>query len=268
MIKSSSIFEVMRKDADMKTLFLHFVIFAALASVALVGCSPKVNAPEKVLPATLEDIEGSEFKRVVLTEKAASRISIQTAKVDEATVDRKLRAAGEVISPMSAGTGANAPAYIRVRLTAGGSQEVDRAKQAFIIPLTGAADAKSYSAKSVLVEGLVDDIEDEDDLDDLYLEIEDDDYDLTVGERVFVDFSLASGQVQRMVIPYSAVIYGVNGETWVYINPEPLVYMRQPIVIDYIDGDQVYLVEGPEMGSTVVTMGVAELFGAETGVSK
>ena len=188
--------------------------------------------------------------------------------VNEATVDRKFRVAGEVISPMSTGTGANAAAYIRVRLTAGGAQEVDRAKQAFIIPLTGAADAKSYSAKSVLVEGLVDDIEDEDDLDDLYLEIEDDDYDLTVGERVFVDFSLASGQVQRMVIPYSAVIYGVNGETWVYINPEPLVYVRQPIVIDYIDGDQVYLVEGPETGSTVVTMGVAELFGAETGVSK
>lgn len=256
----------------MKTLFLRFVIFAALASVALVGCSPKAAASEKVLPATLKDIEGSEFKLVVLTEKAASRISIQTAMVDETTVDRKLRVAGEVISPMSTGTGenatANAAAYIRVRLTTGGSQEVNRAKQAFIIPLTGAADVKTYSAKSVLVEGLVDDGEDEDDLDDLYLEIEDDDYDLTVGERVFVDLPLASGQVQRLVIPYSAVIYGVNGETWVYINLEPLVFMRQPIVIDYIDGDQVYLAEGPEVGSIVVIMGVAELFGAETGVSK
>ena len=59
MIKSSSMFEVMRKDADMKTLFLRFVIFAALASVALIGCSPKATASEKVLPATLEDIEGS-----------------------------------------------------------------------------------------------------------------------------------------------------------------------------------------------------------------
>jgi hypothetical protein len=149
-----------------------------------------------------------------------------------------------------------------------GSQEVDRGKQAFIIPLTGVKEAKSYSASSVEYEGLDDDGEDDDDLDDYYLEIDEDDYDLTVGDRVFVDLPLFSGLVQRKVIPYSAVIYGVEGETWVYLNPEPLVYVRQAIVIDYIEGDQVYLLEGPELGSTVVTMGVAELFGAETGVSK
>ncbi|HEY4692109.1 MAG TPA: hypothetical protein VIH16_01615 [Bellilinea sp.] len=255
----------------MKTLFLRFMIVATLASVALMGCSPKAASSEKVLPATLEDIDGSEFKRVVLTEKAASRISVQTAQVGEATVDRKLRVGGEVISPMAtgaSGSSAIATAYIRVRLNMNGSQEVDRGKQAFIIPLTGVKEAKSYSASSVEYEGLDDDGEDDDDLDDYYLEIDEDDYDLTVGDRVFVDLPLFSGLVQRKVIPYSAVIYGVEGETWVYLNPEPLVYVRQAIVIDYIEGDQVYLLEGPELGSTVVTMGVAELFGAETGVSK
>lgn len=257
---------------EMKSLFLRFLIVATLASVALMGCSPKAASTEKVLPATLEDIDGSDFKRVVLTEKAASRIRVQTAQVGEATVDRKLRVGGEVVSPMSTGVGENsatiAKAYIRVRLNMNGSQEVDREKQAFIIPLTGLEEAKTYSAKNVVLEEMTDDVEDEDDLNDLYLEIDEDDYDLTVGERVFVDLPLSSGQVQRKVVPYSAVIYGVDGETWVYLNPEPLVYVRQAIVIDYIEGDQVYLLEGPEIGSTVVTMGVAELFGAETGVSK
>jgi len=254
----------------MKSLFLRLMILAVLAGIILVGCSPAATSSEKVLPATLEDIDGSEFKRVVLTEKAASRINVQTAQVGEAVVEPKLRVGGEVVKPMStdANGNLNANAYIRVHLNNSGSLEVDKGKQAFIIPLTGVSDTRSLGAKSVEVDGLVDDGEDEDDLDDLYLELDDDDNGLLVGERVFVDLPLNGGQVQRMVIPYSAVIYGVNGETWVYVNPEPLVFVRQPIVIDYIDEDQAYLVEGPEVGATVVTMGVAELFGAETGVSK
>jgi len=253
---------------EMKSLFLRLMILAVLAGIILVGCSPAATSSEKVLPATLEDIDGSEFKRVVLTEKAASRINVQTAQVGEAVVEPKLRVGGEVVKPVSTDANGNLNAYIRVRLNNSGSLEVDKDKQAFIIPLTGVSDTRSLGAKSVEVDGLVDDGEDEDDLDDLYLELDDDDNGLSVGERVFVDLPLNGGHVQRMVIPYSAVIYGVNGETWVYVNQEPLVFVRQPIVIDYIDGDQAYLVEGPEVGATVVTMGVAELFGAETGVSK
>jgi hypothetical protein len=70
------------------------------------------------------------------------------------------------------------------------------------------------------------------------------------------------------VIPYAAVLYGLNGETWTYTNPEPLVFVRQPIVIDHIDGDMVVLSEGPDAGTAVVIIGVAELYGAEVGVKK
>jgi hypothetical protein len=54
----------------------------------------------------------------------------------------------------------------------------------------------------------------------------------------------------------------------VYTNPEPLVFLRSPITIDYIDGDLAVLSEGPAVGTAVVTLGAAELFGTETGVSK
>lgn len=73
---------------------------------------------------------------------------------------------------------------------------------------------------------------------------------------------------QRLVIPYGALIYGLNGETWAYINPEPLTFIRAPITVDYIDGDMVFLSVGPSIGTEVVTVGVAELYGVETGVSK
>lgn len=67
----------------------------------------------------------------------------------------------------------------------------------------------------------------------------------------------------RMVVPYSAVLYDARGETWVYTSPEPLVFIRHRIVIDYIDGDQAVLSAGPPLGTLVVTVGGAELFGAE-----
>ncbi len=69
---------------------------------------------------------------------------------------------------------------------------------------------------------------------------------------------------QRKVIPYAAVLYEPNGDTWVYVNIEPLVFVRQPIVIDYIEGDQAILLEGPDSGSVIVTVGAVELFGSES----
>jgi len=73
---------------------------------------------------------------------------------------------------------------------------------------------------------------------------------------------------EHLAVPYSAVLYGLEGETWVYTNPEPLVYIRQPIEVDHIEDDWVALVEGPEVGTPVVTVGVSLLYGAEVGVSK
>lgn len=70
------------------------------------------------------------------------------------------------------------------------------------------------------------------------------------------------------VIPYAAVFYTATGETWTYTNPEPLTFVREPIVIDHIRGDRVFLSEGPPSGMSVVTQGSAELYGTETGVEE
>jgi len=67
----------------------------------------------------------------------------------------------------------------------------------------------------------------------------------------------------RKVVPYSAVLYGVDGDAFVYTNPEPLTFAREPISIEYIKGDTAVLSNGPASGTTVVTVGSAELFGAE-----
>ena len=76
----------------------------------------------------------------------------------------------------------------------------------------------------------------------------------------------ASNGVPSKVIPYSAVIYSPTGETWAYISPEPRVFVREAIRIDRIEGDKVILSEGPDAGTEVVTVGAAELLGAESGL--
>lgn len=68
------------------------------------------------------------------------------------------------------------------------------------------------------------------------------------------------------IIPYAAVIYSPSGETWTYVNPEGLTFVREAIVVDRIDGDEALLTEGPAAGTKVATVGVQELYGAETGV--
>lgn len=83
-------------------------------------------------------------------------------------------------------------------------------------------------------------------------------------ERIDVQMT----QVRGNQIPYAAVIYDIEGNTWVYTNPEPLVFVRAPIVIDRIDGDMAILSKPLDANTTVVTVGVAELWGTETGVSK
>jgi hypothetical protein len=67
-------------------------------------------------------------------------------------------------------------------------------------------------------------------------------------------------------VPYAAVIYDDHGGTWVYTNPEPLNFVRQEITIDHIQGEVAVLSDGPAVGMNVVTVGVAELYGTESGV--
>lgn len=71
-----------------------------------------------------------------------------------------------------------------------------------------------------------------------------------------------------MVVPYAAILYGLNGETWVYMVSGERVYERTPITIERISGQWAILGDGPPMGTEVVTIGVAELYGADTGVGK
>ena len=67
-------------------------------------------------------------------------------------------------------------------------------------------------------------------------------------------------------MPYAAVLYLPSGDAYTYINPSPLLYVHQPVTVDYVVGDLAVLSNGPPAGSAVVVVGGAELAGIETGV--
>lgn len=68
------------------------------------------------------------------------------------------------------------------------------------------------------------------------------------------------------IVSFSAILYDAKGATWVYTSPVPRSFVRAPIVVDRVEGDVAYLKSGPKVATTVVTVSVPELYGAENGV--
>jgi hypothetical protein len=74
-----------------------------------------------------------------------------------------------------------------------------------------------------------------------------------------------AGTGSDLVIPYAALLYDPDGNTWAYTSPKPLVFQRQNVKVARIDGNTVLLVKGPRPGARVVTEGATEIWGVEYG---
>lgn len=79
------------------------------------------------------------------------------------------------------------------------------------------------------------------------------------------DVRPVEGQL-RLVIPDGALLYDPHGATWVYVETEPLVYVRHEVSVEHVDGGEAMLYDGPAVGARVVMVGSAELYGIETGI--
>ncbi len=82
-------------------------------------------------------------------------------------------------------------------------------------------------------------------------------------ERLGIETTAVRTSGKGTAIPYGALIYDPHGEAWVYTSPARLVFVRAPIDVERIEGTRAYLSSGPAAGVAVVTVGGAELYGAE-----
>jgi hypothetical protein len=282
---------MLRKDRWMASA----LVTAGLAVSGLGGGTSL--AAETARPAKLEQIPGSDLKRVVLTPKAAERLAIETAPVREEPVMRWLMVGGEIepktVEPglmPAAGSGAAGaadavPLRVRVPLLDDPSRMVGNA---FLILSLG------DSTKDEETDQADDDDDDDDDDEEegksrpmavllapvearpvetapdapikaaarsQYFEVNR--AGLLPGQRVYVRVPQPGSGTPQKVIPYSAVIYDPHGNTWTYTNAEPLVFVRHRIDVEYVENDLAVLREGPAVGTAVVTIGAAELMGVE-----
>jgi hypothetical protein len=79
---------------------------------------------------------------------------------------------------------------------------------------------------------------------------------------------VTAGTGTEVLIPYGALMYDANGKTWVYTNPGPRVYERVEVTVSKVQSGVVTATAGPPAGTQVVTVGAAELFGAEFNTGK
>ena len=269
---------------------------AVLVVAAAAMCtSPDFSlAAEATKPARVEEITGSELKRVILTAEAAQRVAIEMGTVREEPVKRWLLVDGEVeavpdqsVAAASAATATDAAdaaspiVPVRVRIPRLDDPEVV-ARQTYIVLSLGDDDNGDDDEKEA------DDVNDTNDgnkilvltmdgnsgevrtpLDQAfsgkaqYFEMSSTDHSLTPGQRVQVKLAQPDSGKPQKTVPYSAVIYDLHGKTWIYSSPEPLVFVRQPITVEYVHQDVAVLTDGPATGTAIVSVGAAQLMGVE-----
>ncbi len=265
----------------MKTLTaLTLMLVPAVAFAGAGGYTPGQS------PVKLEKIAGSELSSVTLTEKAAERTGVETVLVREGRVARKWRLGGVILAPASnvmatltTGAPANRVAVSDRRGGLGSAKftgdllvsipvspsellSVAADEPARIRALTRGAKKTWLTAKPIDKMPLNGDRP----WVNLHYAVAGTGHGLVPGQRVSVELNRVGADKPQKIVPYSSLLYDARGNTWVYISPKPLMYVRHAIKVDFIEGDNAVLTDGPAVGTKVVSVGAPELFGAETGI--
>ena len=156
------------------------------------------------------------------------------------------------------------PAWVRVPVYSGLLEDVDREQNAIVRSLGDPSTEKSVPAKPI--DGpLLSDINSASS--DLYYQIDNRTSLFRIGERVRVQlFKKSAGQ--NIVVPWSAVVYDIDGGTWVYIQIAPHTFTRSRVEVSQSGQNLATITRGVSPGDKVVITAVAELYGTEFGGGK
>lgn len=154
--------------------------------------------------------------------------------------------------------------WVRVPLPVGDLDGIDRTAIAEVCKLSASASTPRASAKPVLappsataLAGTV----------DVYYELSNADGRYAPAQRLGVTVPLAE-TLDGLTAPWSAVVVDIHGGAWVYEQTAARTYVRRRVVVSHTLGADAVLASGPAVGTKIVTEGVQELFGAETGFIK
>lgn len=244
--------------------FYRWLTVLIVLGLLLSACGGTSSTSSHDEPAKVEPIVGTDLNRVTLSERAAERLDIKTEPVRELDVERMLTAGGEVVAVPETEPRHHRDVWVRVPLSEGELNEVALGEPARVFALGSDATGAGLTAQPVDMPpnlgGQASAL--------LYLVADGTELSLAPGQRVRIELPSSSSGTNRLVVPYASVIYGPSGDTWTYTNIGALAFVRHSITIDYIDEQLAVLLDGPPVGTEVVIVGAAELYGTEFGVGK
>lgn len=85
--------------------------------------------------------------------------------------------------------------------------------------------------------------------------------------RTGLQTASVAGKGGFLVVPYAALVYDSQGESFVYTSPKSLTYLRVEVEVGRVERTGVLLTDGPPVGTKVVTVGAAEVYGAELDIA-
>jgi hypothetical protein len=85
-------------------------------------------------------------------------------------------------------------------------------------------------------------------------------------KRIGIQTAQSAIKDNKIVVPFSALLYEPDGRTAVYVQTGPLTYTRYFIKVADITAGQVFVAKGLKAGQPVVTVGAEELLGVQNGV--
>ena len=283
-----------RPDRNGGTFAGGLVTFAATAALLLAPVAAHAAESGPTGPSAavkFEKIPGSAIKRVILSAKAAERLGIETGEVREKSIVRKQMFGGQVSHPLRVqmaqkrsrgafGAFARAAtepapqpravmqaapaadeAWIRLTLSEDEWDRVAKDKPARVLPL---ATRGKLKRELMALPSALPPLEDpKRTMLTLYYVVKGKDHGLKANNRMRVELQLKGDDRKRKVVPYSALYYDGRGTPWVYVNTKPLTFERKRVEVERIEGESAILKDGPSVGTRVVTVGAALLYGAE-----
>lgn len=157
-----------------------------------------------------------------------------------------------------------ATVWVRVPLPVGDLESIDRAEPAQVGKLSAPPASRWIPAKPIAAPPSANPLAA---TVDLFFELPNADGKLFPGQRLGVSLPLAESR-EAATVPWSALVTDIHGGTWFYESVGPRRYARRRAVVGYTLGTDAVLTSGPPVGARIVTAGVQELFGAETGFVK
>lgn len=202
-----------------------------------------VNRAEKVLSADAGSVRSVDEAKATLT---LAEAALRTAKAQR-----------ELLGAAVGGPVSNKGAWVRVAIYSGESGALDAKATATIrsiVATSGGQSAKPVAGPQTANAATM--------TVDWYYELPTE-YPARLGERVAVEIPVLDAKVEKLVVPFAAILHDYHGGQWVYEVISPHTYARRRVQVGRISGGDAVLVTGPKPGTQIVTDGSAELFGTE-----